>query len=61
SGSVTEFMARCPGSSCDGVDAASLDWFKIAEETWDGTQWPTERISQTKSYAFTVPSDLAAG
>ncbi|OCF43460.1 hypothetical protein I317_02760 [Kwoniella heveanensis CBS 569] len=60
-GPVTEYMAACPASGCDGVDAASLQWFKIAEDTFDGTQWPSDKIVSTLAWTFKIPSDLAAG
>lgn len=33
-------------ASCDGVAADSLDWFKISEATWDGTEWPSAKINR---------------
>ena len=59
-GTVSEFMARCPGTSCDGVDASTLDWFKISEENYNG-EWPTLKVSQTRQRTFTIPADLAPG
>ncbi|WVQ94614.1 hypothetical protein IAU59_001694 [Kwoniella sp. CBS 9459] len=60
-GPVSEYMAACPASGCDGVDAASLQWFKIAEDSFDGTKWPSDTIVSTLAWTFKIPSDLAAG
>ncbi|WVW85922.1 hypothetical protein I302_107960 [Kwoniella bestiolae CBS 10118] len=60
-GPVTEYMAACPSTGCDGVDAASLQWFKIEEVSFDGTKWPSDTIVSTLEWTFTIPSDLAAG
>lgn len=60
-GPVTEYMAACPSSGCDGVDASSLTWFKIQEDTFDGTVWPTASITSTHQWTFKIPTDLAAG
>ncbi|WVF67002.1 hypothetical protein IAT40_001745 [Kwoniella sp. CBS 6097] len=60
-GPVTEYMAACPASGCDGVDAASLQWFKIDEATFDGTKWPSDTIVSSLAWTFKIPSDLAAG
>jgi len=54
-------MANCGAASCDGIDAASLDWFKISESLFDGTQWPGEKIASTLEWPFTIPTDLASG
>jgi len=54
-------MANCGAASCDGIDAASLDWFKISEDGFDGTIWAGEELANTKEWAFEIPSDLASG
>lgn len=54
-------MAACPAAGCDGVDAASLDWFKISEHTNDGSKWASDTIVSTLKWSFDIPSDLAAG
>ncbi|WWC71796.1 uncharacterized protein I206_105755 [Kwoniella pini CBS 10737] len=60
-GPVTEYMAACPASGCDGVDAASLTWFKIQEDSFDGTSWPSDTIASTLDWTFKIPTDLASG
>ncbi|WWC64347.1 uncharacterized protein I303_106957 [Kwoniella dejecticola CBS 10117] len=60
-GPVTEYMAACPSSGCDGVDASSLQWFKIQEDTFEGSKWPSDTIVSTLDWTFTIPTDLAAG
>jgi cellulase len=54
-------MANCGAASCDGVDAASLKWFKISEEGFVGGSWAGEKISKTLKWDFTIPSDIASG
>jgi hypothetical protein len=71
-----EYMAACPSSKsamsrvrisgsplggCDGVDASSLQWFKISEAGWDGKEFASETITRTNSWSFNIPSELAAG
>ena len=58
---MSGYMAKCPGETCDGVAADSLNWFKIDQTTYDGTQWPAEKITAGEDYTFTIPSDLAPG
>ncbi|WRT70441.1 uncharacterized protein IL334_007439 [Kwoniella shivajii] len=60
-GPVTEYMAACPSTGCDGVDASSLQWFKIAEDTFDGSKWPSDTIVSTLAWTFNIPTELAAG
>lgn len=56
-------MAACPTSGCDGVDASTLDWFKISEKTNDGSidNWASDTIVSTLKWSFDIPSDLAPG
>lgn len=70
-----EYMAACPSSGCNGVDAASLDWFKISEAGYSGsltvvgtdlladqyTGWASARIIQTGDWTFTIPAEIASG
>ena len=50
-----------PSGGCDGVDAASLDWFKIAEANFDGTLWPTQEVAATLDWDFTIPANIRPG
>lgn len=56
-----EYMAECPSDSCDGVDAASLQWFKISEQAGSGTQWATDVLNQTRSWTFQIPENVKSG
>lgn len=71
-----EYMAACPDSGCNGVDAASLDWFKISEAGYTGSptipgqdldpsQFPgweaADKIIKTGDRTFTIPSEIAPG
>ncbi|WWC91508.1 uncharacterized protein L201_006454 [Kwoniella dendrophila CBS 6074] len=60
-GSIAEYMAACPDTGCDGVDAANLKWFKIAEDTFDGSKWPTDTVVSTLDWTFKIPTDLKSG
>lgn len=60
-GPVTEYMAACPESGCDGVDATSLDWFKIAEDVYENGVWGSSKISDSLEYTFSIPTDLRSG
>lgn len=55
-------MALC-GTTCQGVEAASLDWFKIASTSWTGTEWASDVISKAPEHdwSFDIPADLAPG
>jgi hypothetical protein len=57
-------MAACPDAGCDGVDAASLKWFKIEEALYNGA-WPTDAIAaggnDNGKTSFTIPSGLKSG
>ena len=41
------YLAQCPGSTCTGVNANSLKWFKIDEvgKKSDGSTWVQQDIS----------------
>jgi len=55
-------MAYC-GETCQGAPSASLDWFKISEEGWTGTDWISNDITNRPGHdrSFTIPADLAPG
>jgi len=46
---------------CSGVEAASLDWFKISEAGWDGKAFASETITHTRSWSFEIPAEVAPG
>jgi hypothetical protein len=56
-----EYMAACPASGCDGVDAASLQWFKISEAGWDGNAFASETITRERKWTFRIPNEIASG
>lgn len=49
------------GTSCDGVAADSLEWFKIQEDGFSGGVWASEAIAKTKKWNFKIPAELASG
>jgi cellulase len=56
-----EYMAACPASGCDGVDASSLQWFKISEAGWDGKEFASETITRDRAWTFHIPTEIASG
>jgi hypothetical protein len=57
-----EYMAECPTGNCDGVDAASLQWFKISEQGVDGNgEWATDKLNRTRIWSFTIPDNIKTG
>jgi len=75
-GPVLEYMAACPASEflrcrsksrltrsggCSGVEAASLNWFKISESGWNGREFASETITRTRSWTFEIPAEVAPG
>lgn len=57
------YMAKCPGTSCDGVPAGDLDWFKIGQEGYVDGKWPLDLLIPSTEYAqsFTLPTNLPGG
>lgn len=66
-GPMLTYLAQCPGSTCTGVNANTLKWFKIDEAgllsgtVYDG-QWAAgQMIAQNSSWTTTIPSTVPSG
>ncbi|KAL4969869.1 lytic polysaccharide monooxygenase auxiliary activity family 9 protein [Aspergillus stella-maris] len=60
-GPIIDYMASCNGP-CKDVDKATLSFFKVDEDGFDGTKWATDRLQENGlTWEITVPSDLKAG
>ncbi|KAL4264306.1 Endo-beta-1,4-glucanase D [Pleurotus pulmonarius] len=61
------YLAQCPGSTCTGVNANSLQWFKIDEAgllsgSVDAGTWGAGRmIAQNNSWTSTIPASVPSG
>ena len=61
------YLAQCPGSTCTGVNAATLKWFKIDEAgllsgTIGNGYWGAGKmIDQNSSWTTTIPATVPSG
>jgi cellulase len=61
------YLAKCPGSSCTGVNANSLSWFKIdhagllSGNAYSGSWGAGLMITQNSSWTTTIPSSVPSG
>jgi cellulase len=61
------YLAQCPGSTCTGVDATTLKWFKIDEAgllsgtVYAGSWGAGKMIAQNNSWTTTIPSTVPSG
>ncbi|THU99840.1 hypothetical protein K435DRAFT_936893 [Dendrothele bispora CBS 962.96] len=66
-GPMLTYLAQCPGSSCTGVNAQSLSWFKIDEAgllsgTVGNGYWGSGKmIDQNSSWTSTIPASVPSG
>ncbi|KAL4264807.1 Endo-beta-1,4-glucanase D [Pleurotus pulmonarius] len=66
-GPVLTYLAQCPGSTCTGVNANSLKWFKIDEagllsgSVGAGTWAAGKMIAQNNSWTSTIPASVPSG
>ncbi|KAH0589832.1 Esterase/lipase/thioesterase [Termitomyces sp. 'cryptogamus'] len=66
-GPMLTYLAQCPGSTCTGVNAATLEWFKIDEAglidgtVYSGTWGSGKMIAQNSSWTTTIPSTVPSG
>ncbi|KAL5483152.1 CEL1 [Sanghuangporus weigelae] len=66
-GPMLTYLARCPGSTCTGVDSKSLSWFKIDEagllsgSVYDGEWASGKMIQQNSSWTTTIPTSVPSG
>ncbi|KAL4799549.1 glycosyl hydrolase family 61-domain-containing protein [Aspergillus venezuelensis] len=60
-GPIIDYMASCNGP-CKDVDKATLGFFKVDEDGFDGAKWATDRLQENGlTWEITVPADLKAG
>ena len=61
------YLAQCPGTTCTGVNAADLSWFKIDESglisgTIGNGYWGSGKmIDQNSSWTTTIPASVPSG
>ncbi|KAF8890944.1 cellulose-growth-specific protein [Infundibulicybe gibba] len=66
-GPMLTYLAQCPGSTCTGVSAKSLKWFKIDQAGLlsgtiaSGTWGSGKMIAQNNSWTTTIPSTVPSG
>lgn len=66
-GPMLTYLAQCPGSTCTGVNANTLKWFKIDESGLisgtiaDGYWGDGKMIDQNSSWTTTIPATVPSG
>lgn len=66
-GPMLVYLAACGGTTCTGVNANSLKWFKISQaglisgSIYNGTWAAGEMIAQNSSWTTTIPSTVPSG
>ncbi|KAG6848731.1 Esterase/lipase/thioesterase [Arthromyces matolae] len=66
-GPMLTYLAQCPGSTCTGVNANTLQWFKIDQAglvsgtVYNGTWGSGEMIAQNSSWTTTIPKTVPSG
>ncbi|PPQ78275.1 hypothetical protein CVT25_011734 [Psilocybe cyanescens] len=66
-GPMLTYLAQCPGTTCTGVNAATLKWFKIDQAgllsgtVYAGTWGSGQMINQNSSWTTTIPSTVPSG
>ncbi|KAG6908920.1 Esterase/lipase/thioesterase [Tephrocybe rancida] len=66
-GPMLTYLAQCPGSSCTGVSAASLKWFKIDQAgllsgtVYSGTWASGKMINDNSTWTSTIPKTVPSG
>lgn len=66
-GPMLTYLAQCPGSSCTGVNANTLKWFKIDEAgllsgtIGDGYWGSGKMIDQNSTWTTTIPASVPSG
>ncbi|KAF4616320.1 hypothetical protein D9613_008379 [Agrocybe pediades] len=66
-GPMLTYLAQCPGSTCTGVNAQTLKWFKIDQAgllsgTVANGQWGAgQMINQNSSWTSTIPASVPSG
>ncbi|KAG8623192.1 hypothetical protein KVT40_008168 [Elsinoe batatas] len=58
-GPVITYLAKCPGTTCAGVDKSALRFFKIEEAglTMDGTtqNWASKKVNSDNAFTWSTP------
>ncbi|KIP10563.1 carbohydrate-binding module family 1 protein [Phlebiopsis gigantea 11061_1 CR5-6] len=66
-GPMLTYLAQCPGSTCTGVNASTLKWFKIDEAgllsgtIYSGTWGDGQMIADNSSWTSTIPASVPSG
>ncbi|KAH9939349.1 glycosyl hydrolase family 61-domain-containing protein [Epithele typhae] len=66
-GPMLTYLAQCPGSTCTGVDASTLSWFKIDQSglisgTVGNGYWGSGKmIDQNSTWTTTIPASVPSG
>jgi len=66
-GPMLTYLAQCPGTTCTGVNANTLKWFKIDQSglisgtVYDGYWGSGKMIDQNSSWTTTIPATVPSG
>ncbi|KDR72743.1 hypothetical protein GALMADRAFT_270683 [Galerina marginata CBS 339.88] len=66
-GPMITYLAQCPGSTCTGVSAKTLKWFKIDQAgllsgtAYSGTWASGQMINQNSTWTSTIPTTVPSG
>ncbi|KAJ7811220.1 glycosyl hydrolase family 61-domain-containing protein [Mycena olivaceomarginata] len=66
-GPMLTYLAQCPGSTCTGVSAKTLKWFKIDQSglisgtVFNGYWGSGKMIDQNSSWTTTIPASVPSG
>ncbi|KAJ7036621.1 glycosyl hydrolase family 61-domain-containing protein [Mycena alexandri] len=66
-GPMLTYLAQCPGSTCTGVSASTLKWFKIDQSglisgtVFNGSWGSGKMIAQNSSWTTTIPATVPSG
>ncbi|KAJ7235582.1 glycosyl hydrolase family 61-domain-containing protein [Mycena rebaudengoi] len=66
-GPMLTYLGKCPGTTCTGVNAATLKWFKIdhagllSGTVFNGTWASGKMIAQNSSWTSTIPATVPNG
>ncbi|KAI0682923.1 glycoside hydrolase family 61 protein D [Cytidiella melzeri] len=66
-GPMLTYLAQCPGTTCTGVNANTLKWFKIDEAgllsgtVYSGSWADGKMIADNSSWTTTIPSTVPSG
>ncbi|KAG6831282.1 Esterase/lipase/thioesterase [Tephrocybe sp. NHM501043] len=66
-GPMLTYLAQCPGSTCTGVSASSLKWFKIDQAgllsgtVYSGSWGSGKMINDNSTWTTTIPKTVPSG